>query len=318
MTDAALREALSRTLAGTNFASLGKRYEGKVRDTYTRDGTRLLIATDRISAFDRVLGTIPWKGQVLTQLAAYWFRQTTEVAPNHMIDVPDPCVMRVKDCAPFHVEFVVRGYATGNTSTSLWTHYARGERNYAGYKLPEGLKKHQHLEAPLVTPATKAPKGEHDVTTCRDDLVARRAIGAEEYDAIASMALSLFERGQAIARSRGLLLVDTKYEFGRTSDGTIVVIDEIHTPDSSRYWIESSYESRLAQGQDPEGLDKDYVRNFYLSLGYKGDGPPPAMTDEVRVEAAGRYIQAYERITNEVFVPNEEEPISRLERTLGA
>ncbi len=318
MVDAAiLRELLGRTLEGTNFAGLGERYEGKVRDNYSKGGRRFLVVTDRISAFDHVLGTIPLKGQVLNQLAAWWFEQTKNVVPNHVIAVPDPNVLECVDCEPLLVEMVVRSYLTGTTSTSIWTHYEKGSRNFCGHALPDGMKKHQALPAPILTPATKAPKGEHDVSGSREEILAFGQVTAADFDAAAALAMKLFAAGQALAAERGLILVDTKYEFGKTKDGKIIVIDEIHTPDSSRYWMKDSYPARFAAGQDPDPLDKDFVRRHYLSIGYKGDGPPPPMPDDVRIGAAQRYIEAFERITGTTFAPNLEPPLPRIAKNLG-
>ncbi len=317
VSDDDLVRGLGQTLHTTHFQSLGERYEGKVRDCYSRKGKRLIVVTDRVSAFDRVLGTIPFKGQVLNRLSHWWFQQTADVVPNHVLRLVDPCVMECVECEPFAAEFVVRAYATGTTSTSLWTHYERGARVFCGHVLPDGLTKHQALPTPIVTPATKAPAGSHDESISGEALVARGHMSRGAFDAVSQLALALFARGSAIAQSRGLLLVDTKYEFGRRSDGAIVVIDEVHTPDSSRFWDAASYQTRIANGQDPESLDKDYLRRYFLGLGYQGDGPVPAMTDEVRIEAARRYIAAFERITTTPFVPNVEEPLSRIERALS-
>lgn len=319
MVDASvIQEALPLVLEGTSFEGLGARYEGKVRDNYTTpDGRRLLVVTDRISAFDRILGTIPLKGQVLNRLAAWWFQRTKDVAPNHMIGVPDPNVLECVECTPLQVELVVRAYITGSTSTSMWTHYAAGERVFCGHALPEGLKKNQRLARPLLTPATKAPKGEHDVSASRDEIVRSGAVSAADFDEAARIAMALFEAGARTVAERGLILVDTKYEMGKTKDGRIVVIDEVHTPDSSRFWMAETYEARFAAGQDPEPLDKDFVRRYYTALGYRGDGDPAPLPAEVRVGAALRYIEAYERITGERFVPDLEPPLPRIARHLG-
>jgi phosphoribosylaminoimidazole-succinocarboxamide synthase len=315
--DAVLREALKTPLLFTDLNLLGKKYEGKVRDNYsTADGRRFIVVTDRISAFDRVLGTIPFKGQVLNLLAAWWFEHTSGVAPSHFLRVPDPNVLECVECEPILAEMVVRAYVTGSTSTSIWTHYAEGKRVFCGHVLPEGLRKNQRLSAPILTPATKAPKGEHDVSGSREDILALGNVSAEDFDAAATIAMRLFAHGERMCAERGLILVDTKYEFGKTKDGRVVVIDEIHTPDSSRFWLENSYESRFSAGQDPEPLDKDFVRRHYTALGYRGDGEPPPLPDDVRVGAAHRYIEAYERITGLTFVPNTEEPLTRIERHL--
>jgi len=297
---------------------LGVKYEGKVRDNYSAPGGhRFIVATDRISAFDRVLGTVPFKGQVLNRLAAWWFGRTSDVVANHVICVPDPNVLECVDCVPVLVEMVVRAYATGTTSTSLWTHYERGERLFCGHKLPDNLTKHQKLPEPILTPTTKAPKGQHDVSGSREEILATGLVAERDFDEAANDSMKLFAAGQAICAQRGLILVDTKYEFGRTREGKLIVIDEIHTPDSSRFWQESTYESRVRAGLDPEPLDKDFVRRWFSDRGYRGEGQPPSMPDEVRVGAAERYIDAYERITGEPFVPNTENPVERIARQLS-
>lgn len=315
--DEELQRALGQTLERTDFEGLGAKYEGKVRDNYSvGDGRRFIVVTDRISAFDRVLGTIPFKGQVLNRLAAHWFERTREVAESHYLGMPDPNVLECVECEPILVEMVVRAYVTGSTSTSIWTHYERGERVFCGHALPEGLRKNQKLEAPILTPATKAPKGEHDVSGSREAILATGLVSAKDFDEAAVVAMRLFEAGARLARERGLILVDTKYEFGRTKDGRLLVIDEIHTPDSSRFWLADSYDARFRAGEDPEPLDKDFVRRHYTALGYRGDGPPPPLPDEVRREAAKRYIDAYERITGETFSPDRDEPVARIRQTL--
>ncbi|MBX3205567.1 MAG: phosphoribosylaminoimidazolesuccinocarboxamide synthase [Labilithrix sp.] len=315
--DALLKEQLAHTLESTHFEGLGERYEGKVRDNYSRDGRRFIVVTDRISAFDRILGTIPFKGQVLNRLAAWWFDKTKDVADNHLVRVPDPNVLECVDCTPLPVEMVVRAYITGSTSTSMWTHYAAGERVFCGHELPEGLAKNQRLERPLLTPATKAPKGEHDVSASREEILAKGDLSAADFDRAAEIALALFAAGQELCASRGLILVDTKYELGKTKDGKIIVIDEIHTPDSSRFWIEASYAERFASGLDPEPLDKDFVRRYYTALGYRGDGDPAELPNEVRIGAAKRYVEAYERITGETFEPDTAPPLPRIAKNLG-
>ena len=315
--DAQIALGLKQTLDHTDLAGLGAKYEGKVRDNYSLgDGRRVLVVTDRISAFDHVLGTVPFKGQVLNRLAAWWFEKTAHVAPNHLIGVPDPNALLCVECEPLLVEMVVRAYVTGSTSTSIWTHYERGERVFCGHRLPEGLKKNQRLPAPILTPATKAPKGEHDVSGSREDILATGNVAAADFDAAAAIAMKLFAEGQRLCAERGLVLVDTKYELGKTKDGRILVIDEIHTPDSSRFWNAATYEERFARGVDPEPLDKDFVRRHYTAIGYRGDGPPPPLPDDVRAGAAKRYVEAYERITGERFVPDLAEPQARLRKNL--
>jgi phosphoribosylaminoimidazole-succinocarboxamide synthase len=315
---ATLRAALPLCLDHTDFSRLGVKYEGKVRDNYsTSDGRRFIVVTDRISAFDRVLGTVPFKGQVLNGMAAWWFQHTRDVAPNHLLSVPDPNAIECVECTPILVEMVVRAYATGTTSTSLWTHYERGARVFCGHRLPDGLVKHQPLPHPILTPTTKAPKGEHDVSGSREEILATGKVRAEDFDEAAAIAMKLFSAGQRICAERGLILVDTKYEFGRTQDGELVLIDEIHTPDSSRFWQRKTYDERLTAGQDPDPLDKDFVRRWFIAQGYKGEGTPPPMPDDVRVEAAQRYIAAFEQITGHAFVPDREPPLPRMAKNLG-
>jgi phosphoribosylaminoimidazole-succinocarboxamide synthase len=313
-----LRAALAQTLDHTDFPSLGHKYEGKVRDNYSAPGhKRYIVVTDRISAFDRVLGTIPFKGQVLNGMAAWWFQRTKDVAPNHALGVPDPNVLECVECTPVLVEMVVRAYATGTTSTSLWTHYEKGVRNFCGHQLPDGLKKHQKLPHPILTPTTKAPKGEHDVSGSREEILATGQVTAKDFDEAAAIAMRLFDAGSRVCAERGLILVDTKYEFGRTPEGKLVVIDEIHTPDSSRFWQAGTYEQRMKEAKDPDPLDKDFVRRWFIAQGYKGDGPAPAMPDEVRIGAAERYIAAYEQITGTTFVPDMQPPLPRMAKNLG-
>jgi phosphoribosylaminoimidazole-succinocarboxamide synthase len=312
-----LRSALNTTLESTDLYEFGTKVQGKVRDSYvTGDGRRILVVTDRVSAFDMILGTIPFKGQVLSTLAAWWFEQTRDVVPNHMLAAPDPNVMVAKQCTPLHLEFVVRAYLTGVTSTSIWTHYAKGKREFCGHKLPNGLKQHQRLPELLLTPSTKAEHGGHDESISRADAISRGIITASDFDQAADYALALFRHGQALSEQRGLLLVDTKYEFGKTADGQLVVMDEIHTPDSSRYWYRDTYEAQLAAGQAPTALDKEYIRRWLSERGYSGEGLAPRLTDEVRVQAATRYIAAFEQLCGVQFVPNRERPELRIRRAL--
>jgi phosphoribosylaminoimidazole-succinocarboxamide synthase len=315
----ALKAALAHPLTATDFVSVGKKYEGKVRDNYTTaDGRRVIIASDRISAFDRVLGTLPLKGQVLGSAAAWWFEKTKHIAPNHVLSVPDPNVLVARECQLVPVEMVVRAYLTGTTSTSIWVHYEQGERTFCGHELPDGMKKHQRLAAPILTPSTKAAHGDHDVSASREEILTISGMPAADFDRAAELAMALFAEGQRVCAERGLILVDTKYEFGKTPEGEIILIDEIHTPDSSRFWYENTYEARFAAGQDPESFDKEYVRRFLAGQGFRGDGPIPNIPDDVRVEAMARYIEAVERITGQPFVPNLEEPIARMTRNLRA
>ncbi len=312
-----LREQCQRTLDSTDLEGLGSREEGKVRDCYIGEGRRILVATDRVSCFDVVVGTIPFKGQVLNQLAAFWFEQTQSIAPNHLIEVPDPAVSIARECKPVPVEFVVRGYLTGSTSTSIWTAYDRGDREYCGHTLPEGLSRHERLREPILTPTTKAAKGDHDAPASRHQLIERNLIDEALYDRAEEMVLKLFAEGTRFAAERGLILVDTKYELGFDPEGELVVIDEIHTPDSSRYWYLDSYDAMMSQRKDPQALDKEYVRRWLGEQGYRGEGTSPEIPDEVRCEAARRYIEAFERVTGREFEPNTEVPLERIRRNLG-
>ena len=324
--DSALHAQLAHTLTGTRWSTLAgrgplTRYDGKVRDCYidAAAGERIIVVTDRISAFDVVLGTIPSKGLVLNQLARYWFDETKDLAPNHLVAVPDPNVMIARECRPLPVELVMRAYLTGVTSTSVWRAYERGDRTFCGHRLPDGLRKNQPLPAPILTPSTKAAKGGHDVSVSREELLAGGQISARDFDRAAEVAARLFAFGQARAAERGLILADTKYEMGVDAAGEIVVIDEIHTPDSSRYWYADDYQARLDAGQEPRSLDKEYVRRYLVEeAGYGGDGPPPPLPDHVRVEAAKRYLASYAQLTGRALEPVPGDPVARIAAALGA
>jgi phosphoribosylaminoimidazole-succinocarboxamide synthase len=317
ISDEILHAQLRRTVDKSDFPTLGEKYEGKVRDNYTKNGKRIIIVSDRLSAFDVVLCTIPFKGQVLNQLAAHWFDETKAVAPNHVIDVPDPVVTRAIECQPLPVEMVVRGYLTGVTKTSIWRNYEAGQRSFGGATLPDGMSKNEPLPRALITPTTKAEKGGHDENVTPDELVERGLVDAATFAKLSKMCLDLFAFGQKRAAERGLILVDTKYELGKTPDGRIVFIDEIHTPDSSRYWYADDYQQRLSRKEEPRSLDKEYVRRWYVDQGYNGSGTPPQIPDSVRVEAARRYIAAYEQVTGKFFVPDTDEPNARIRKNLG-
>ncbi len=311
-----LSEACTSTLDQTDFVGLGEKRVGKVRDSYVKDGRRTIVVSDRVSCFDVVVGTIPFKGQVLNQMAAFWFNRLADVAPNHLIDVPDPTVSIVRECRLLPVEFVCRAYLTGSTKTAIWTSYESGERVYCGHRLPDGLRRHEKLPEPLLTPTTKAELGAHDALTSRAEIVESGVMSEDLYDAADRMTRALFEAGSHFAKERGLILVDTKYELGLDDQGQLVVIDEIHTPDSSRYWYADSYEGAMSQGEDPAAIDKEYIRLWLGEQGYKGDGPPPPLSDEVRCEAARRYIQAFEQVSGVRFEPDTENPITRIRRNL--
>ena len=303
ISDERIREELSNVLETTSYDELGEVEDGKVRDSYRQGDRRIIVVTDRISAFDCVLGTIPFKGQVLNQLAAFWFEKTRDIARNHVVDVPDPNVMVVWECEQLPLEFVVRGYVTGVTKTSAWYNYQQGVRNFCGNALPDGMRKDQKLDHPILTPTTKLEK--HDRSISRDEAIAEGLIDAGSFDAAADICFQLYERGVAHAASRGLILVDTKYELGRLN-GEFVVSDEVHTPDSSRYWFTDTYEDLFAAGEDQRKLDKEYVREWLAGRGFLGDGTPPQLPDDVRVEASRRYIKAYELVTGEEFVAYDE------------
>jgi len=312
-----LEELCAKTLDRTDFEDLGERHEGKVRDSYVAGDERTIITSDRVSSFDVVVGTLPLKGQVLNRAAAFWFDEIDGVIDHHVIDVPDPNVTRVRNCELLPVEFVYRGYLTGSTSTSIWTAYDKGLRSYCGHQLPDGMKRHEKLPEPLLTPTTKADFGQHDELTSREELISLGAISEEQYARAAEIAQRLFQIGTDFAASRGLILVDTKYEMGLGNNGEIIVIDEIHTPDSSRYWYLDDYELALSQGRNPSAIDKEYVRLWLGEQGYKGNGPPPTIPIDVRCEAARRYIEAYEKISGKAFEPDLEDPIPRIRRNLA-
>jgi len=298
-----IRELLSLALGGTDLPLPG-RASGKVRDAYPLSaGRRLLVTTDRLSAFDRILACVPYKGQVLNQLSAWWFGQMASVTAHHLLDVPDPNAAVVVEAEPFPVEVIVRGYITGVTSTALWRRYELGERDIYGYYLPDGLRKNEALPQPMITPTTKGgPSGHDERLTCAE-VVSRGLLPSTVWDEVQVAALAVFARGQALALQAGLILVDTKYEFGRAPDGSVILIDEVHTPDSSRFWDGESYAARLAAGLEPENLDKEFVRLAYAAHDYRGDGDPPTMPDDLWISAAQRYVAVYERLTGSAFVP---------------
>jgi phosphoribosylaminoimidazole-succinocarboxamide synthase len=299
LTHQQLLAALPHCLDTTHFPQLGQKYEGKVRDVYLQEGRRILITTDRVSAFDRVLGLIPYKGQVLNQLSLWWFAQTQDIARNHLLSSPDPNVTIAHEAEPIPIEVVVRGYITGVTTTSLWYLYEQGERTPYGIPLPDGLRKNDALPVPIITPTTKAAQGQHDERITKGEILAQGLVSAELWGEIENTAVALFQRGQQLAQQAGLILVDTKYEMGLVN-GQLTLIDEIHTPDSSRYWLAESWGNA---DQEPENYDKEFLRKWYAAQGYRGEGTPPIMPDEFRAQVAARYIGAYERLTGQTFVP---------------
>lgn len=295
-----IRQSLSLTLTETQFDLGGKRYKGKVRDTYDLGDKLILITTDRQSAFDRVLASVPFKGQALNLTSAWWFEKTEHIVPNHVIAVPDPNVTIAKKCKVFPIEFVMRGYITGTTSTSLWTQYQKGVRDYCGNIIPEGLKKNQRLATALITPTTKDEK--HDRPISPKEIVEEGWMTKEDWDAASAIAMQLFEFGVKTAEKHGLILVDTKYELGKDEEGNIVLIDEIHTPDSSRYWLANNYEERFAQGLEPENIDKEFLRLWFVDhCDPYNDKTLPAAPEDLIVKLSGRYIQLFEMITGTRF-----------------
>jgi len=298
-----LNQLLPSAFSESNLPLPGKQ-TGKVRDWYNLpDGKRLILTTDRLSAFDRILARVPYKGQVLNQLSAWWFDQMQDVIPNHIISIPDPNAAVVTEVEPLLVEVVVRGYISGVTTTALWYRYNLGEREIYGYTFPDGLDKNQALPEPIITPTTKGGATGHDERLTCAEVVSKGILNADAWEQVKGAALSIFKRGQQIAQEAGLILVDTKYEFGRASDGHILLIDEVHTPDSSRFWKADSYESRFAAGQEPENFDKEFVRLAYAELGYRGDGEIPSVPDSLWAAASERYISIYEMLTGETFIP---------------
>lgn len=296
-------QVLSLALGETNLALAGKQ-SGKVRDWYPlSEGRRLLVTTDRLSAFDRILARVPYKGQVLNQLAAWWFDQMADVIPSHKLSVPDPNALVAVEAEPFSVEVIVRGYITGVTSTALWYRYSLGEREIYGYRFPDGLIKNERLPEPIITPTTKGGPTGHDERLTVAEVTERGYLDPTTWDEVQAAALAIFRRGQDIAERNGLILVDTKYEFGRGADGRVMLIDEVHTPDSSRFWRADSYAERLAAGEEPENFDKEFVRLEYAKHGYRGDGEIPAMPETLWAAASLRYIQIFEMLTGETFVP---------------
>ncbi len=314
LSDTTLKNQLKHTLDKTNF-KFGKKYEGKVRDNYTLNSKRIIVTTDRISAFDRVLCSLPFKGQVLNQISAFWFEKTKRIIKNHLISVPDPNVMLVNECKPYPVEIIVRDYITGVTTTSAWYNYQKGIRNFCGNKLPEGLEKNQKFSKPIITPTTKAEHGSHDELISREEIIKRGLVDEDAYRKIEKAALALFDFGSKLVAKNNLILVDTKYEFGEL-DGELVLIDEVHTPDSSRFWIRDTYTELFNKGQEPQKLDKEYVRQWLSNKGFLGDGPIPLIPDEVKIEAAKRYITAYEMITGNEFTAKNEDVLKRIEENL--
>ena len=277
---------------------------GKVRVSYSLPGSRrLFVTTDRLSAFDRIIAGVPFKGQVLNQLSWWWFEHTRDIVANHALSTPDPNVLIGTEATPLTVEVIVRGYITGVTDTALWTRYAAGERTIYGHHFADGLRKNTPLAAPIVTPTTKGADGAHDEPLSSAAVVAEGHVPAELWDQVETAAIELFRRGTQRGLHAGLILADTKFEFGVDRNGELLLIDEALTPDSSRWWVEATYDERLAAGEEPESLDKEVVRRALADAGYTGDGPIPELPPEVWHATASRYVDAFERLTGTAFVP---------------
>lgn len=310
--------ALPDVLKTVDLQGSVNKHQGKVRDFYKADGKRILITTDRQSAFDVILGHIPFKGAVLNLLASWWFDKTRHIVPNHKISVPHPNVLIAEECEPIPVEMIVRGYISGVTKTSIWYSYERGERVIYGIKFPEGLRKNEKLPHPVITPTTHPLAGStgHDERLTREEIIDKKIVNKKLYEEMERVALALFAYGSRVCARRGLMLVDTKYEFGLHT-GKLMLIDEIHTPDSSRFWIDKTYRERFEKSLEPENFDKEFLRLWYARRGYRGDGPPAPMPRDLIVALAKRYMGVYEMITGEKFHGYSYPIESEIQQTLG-
>lgn len=295
----AINQSLDHCVTTTDF--LGKKYVGKVRDVYDQGDKLLLITTDRLTAFDRFLTAIPFKGEILNQISAWWFTKTKKIIDNHVLSIPAPNALLAKKCKIFPVEFIVRGYITGSTATSLWTHYANGAREYCGHLLPNGLTKNQKLPQPLLTPTTKSDI--HDELLSPHEILQRQLMTTAEWDFVHKISLQLYTFAAEVAAQRGLILVDTKFEFGKDDTGNIIIADELLTPDSSRYWLASSYAQNIAKGTEPDNFDKEVIRLWYKQhCDPYHDKTLPETPKELRIQVAERYIELYEMLTGGEFV----------------
>jgi len=293
-----IKDQLNHTLKSFDIELGDENYSGKVRENYYLNDKIIMVTTDRVSAFDHILGTIPFKGEVLTQIAKFWFEKTKHIAPNHYIDDPDPQVLLTLKAKPLPVEIIIRGYITG----SLWRDYSKGIDDEYGFKIPSEMKKNQQFDTPIITPTTKAEYGEHDAPITKDNIISG-LVDKDIYEKAEEYALQLFSEGQKWANERGLILVDTKYEFGMVGD-ELYVIDEIHTPDSSRYWIKDEYESRFSKGENQLMLDKENIRQWLIEKGFSGEGTPPELSDDIRILLSEKYMELYKVLTGTDFNPN--------------
>lgn len=304
-------------LKETDFQHIGQKKIGKVRDIYLQKDKIILISTDRHSSFDRIIAYIPYKGQILNQMSAFWFENTKDIIPNHLLNIADPNVIVAKKCQPLPIEIIVRGYITGVTDTSLWSYYQKGQRNFGNFTLPEGLKKNQLLDKPVLTPTTKSEK--HDKPVTPKEIIIEGILSEHLWNEIENKAIRLFERGQKIAKEAGLILVDTKYEFGIDENGKLMLIDEIHTPDSSRYWQAKNYHEKFNEGKEPEYFDKEFLRIWFKKNcdPYK-DAVLPETPKEMILELSQKYIQIYEQITQQIFKADPNESImDRIKKNLS-
>jgi phosphoribosylaminoimidazole-succinocarboxamide synthase len=308
---------MKQILRATNIPELGERLEGKVRDIYLRAHDVVLIATDRHSSFDRIIAYVPGKGEVLNRLSAFWFDQTKDIIQNHVLAVPDPNATIAKRCTPLPIEAVMRGYLSGVTGTSLWTRYQKGERDFGAFRLPDGMRKNEKLREPAFTPSTK--EQEHDRNVTPQEIVATGLLSRDLLERVEGAARRLFLRGQELARARGLILVDTKYEFGLDAAGALTLIDEIHTPDSSRYWQADSYAARVARGLEPEYFDKEFLRLWFIGHcdPYR-DATLPEAPAELVEEMSRRYAAIFHQLTGESVSDTPENIEERIRRNLAA
>jgi phosphoribosylaminoimidazole-succinocarboxamide synthase len=300
-----MRSALPNTIDRIAFDECRQRFSGKVRENFVfSNGAMAIVVTDRVSVFDYKIGTIPYKGQVLNQLAAWWFRKLDDIAvPHHLISVPHPNVSVVRCVTALPIEMIMRAYLTGTTTTSSWYAYQHHDRQIGGLEMPPGMRKNEQFPVAISTPTTKATSG-HDVNISKSEILRRGLVTEEVYEAAEQCAVRMFAFGQHIARDRGLILVDTKYEFGLTDSGQLIVIDEVHTPDSSRYWLSESYDARMNAGDEPDNLDKEFVRRAIVDAGYDVDSdvePAQFFTDAVRIDAAEKYVDLFEKVTGETL-----------------
>jgi len=306
-----IKSQLDLTLEKFEHDSLGEHYKGKVRNNFYQDDKIIMVTSDRVSAFDHVLGTIPFKGQILTEIANFWFERTKHIAPNHIIESPDPQVLIAKKAKTLPVEVIVRNYITG----SLWREYSSGINGQYGFMLPEGLKKDQKFSEVILTPSTKAEYGLHDEPISREEII-KDLVDEKIYKKAEEYALQLFDEGKKWADQQGLILVDTKYEFGIVDD-ELIVIDEIHTPDSSRFWVKSEYEERFAAGKSQKMLDKENIRQWLIDQGFSGEGTPPKLSDEIRISLAEHYMELYKVLLGKEFIPELGDVEERVVRNLN-